>query len=581
MATSPKDKKSHPGLLARVIADALASFCEIDEGMVSSRLIKKSNISLENLRLIPRLLQETDDQIIEAIGSVESVTFKWKWNVLGKKSKKHNSKGYMKKSTLTIKGVDVKIRARTKSNRDETSTSFAKKTINDETATSIFSDESTNEEKKGFRKKFVKNLVDQLAVHIMDLKITIEPLAVAIDGIASRKKEVVIEGKHISLVSMGREKNVNKKTLRKKKGPLLEELNLGSLSVRLAEIDERGIRRMHPIVDPFRYSAKLKRFYGERFSGLAEGVEITGQEIRPVIMSHQSSSDLPSNAETRDSATDLDYIVEDIGPLNVQDVDICVKDQEIEASLFIDHSESCDSVPPETLYDEQREDHRDVAEDASISQEGLNINLGDQQSIALFGIIHMFTLRNGVDNHTTRELEKGTRLLLKTISKPGGLHTHTTLVPNSFMRSTVHLHKSGLFYFPFRDVSLTLPNKAKCHLQDCTLKIRSDGSNSVFIVHGGASVNKGEVLSADSSLTIDIVKRQILIEKKIVQSGKYRRDPLMFDEDLDFNINLSEVRELSLGLGHMFAWNRRLMDARNIDPPATPNELKWAIKLNG
>lgn len=583
MTPSPKDRKSQPGLLARVIADALASFCEVDEGMVSSRLIKNSCISLENLRLIPRLLQETDDYVIEAIGSIQSATFKWKWNMLGKKSKKNNSKGYMKKSTLTMKGVSVKIRARMKTNSGETSTLFTNRSMSvDETATSAFGeDESTSEEKKGFRKKFVKNLVDQLAVHIADLKISIEPLPIEMDGVATRKKEVVIEGKNISLVSLGREKSVNKKTLKKKNGPLLEELDLGSLSVRLAEIDEHGVRRMLPMVDPFRYSAELKRFHGERFSGLAEGVEVTGNEMRPILMPHQPSSALLSKDDSRDSTVDLDYRAQVLDPLNIQDVDICVKDQGIEASLRIDHSRSWDSAPPAILYDEQREDLRDVAENASISHEGLNVNLGDLQCIALFGIIQMFTVRDGVDDRITRELEERKSLLLKTIERPGGLQILATLAPNTFSKSTVDLNRSSLYYFPFRDVSLTLPNKAKCYLQDCALKIRTDGSISVFVVDGGASVNKGEVLSADSNLTIDILKRQILIEKKTMQSGKNRRGSLLTDEESDFNLNLSEVKELSLGLGAMFAWKRKLMDSKNIDLPAISNELQWSLKLDG
>ncbi len=67
-------------LIAKKIAACLGSFCEVDEGMIRSRILNKSNISLKDVRVKPRVINEKGKgQAVEVIGLISEIVFRWKW----------------------------------------------------------------------------------------------------------------------------------------------------------------------------------------------------------------------------------------------------------------------------------------------------------------------------------------------------------------------------------------------------------------------------------------------------------------------------------------------------------------------
>ncbi len=633
MVIPRKNRKSTPGFLARIVAGALGSFCEVDETMISSRLINKSRISLENLRLIPRVIQETDDHIMETTGTVDSVTFKWKWNIARRRKSNSETKGYMKKSTLVMKGVNIKLRPKAKENsRNNENVQSAsprsdKSASRDDSLLSISADSictafaeeqaAARQEQKGFRKKFVKNILDQLTLLVEDVNITIEPKAKPGDEVTAAKKEVKIHCQSLGLESLGRlstgkllkgklkRKERKKLKLKNKDLPLMQQLNVNSISARVIYINEHDVKKVVPMISPFSYSAKVKRFHGERFSSLGKGVEVIGQEVT-------STSDplkiALSATLSNDEALDLSEGRDDeygsgTFSFDLRDIEICAEeDGEIETSLcYNNFSDSVDSTLSGTYSDSDKmysfgNNIEEGLIDPGIGP-GIHVHLGKYQTVALFGIINMFT-NEKPDNLEAKELEHMRRTMINSVArKPGGLKALAAMAPNTFAKSSMALNKSSSYHLPFNNLYVTLPNDTVISASDCCMDMRTDGSKSLIEVNGGVTVNGNDLLLKDGLLSVDLNKHLITIEREPEQL--HSPQPLLLSNmsqqlhaysneegGTAFNFDLSEIKDLSVGLGQLMSWRTKLNGRSKkgrLRPSSSGSSLppNWSLKVAG
>jgi hypothetical protein len=264
---------------------------------------------------------------------------------------------------------------------------------------------------------------------------------------------------------------------RKERNPLLQDLTIGLISAKVVQIDENGKEISFPLIDPFQYTAKIKRFSGDRFSGLMTGLEVTGQETQ---------DDISSSSETPTSLASF-----------FSEIEIYSNNDEIEATLYESVQNSC-------VYQ--------IGAASHVSKEGeMRVHCGEIQSTAIFSVLGMFSSNSnqGVERSNDKRQQ-----FLKSAVKRGGLGEISTISPTNFVHSTRDLNKSSIFHLPFPYIQLFLPNDSFVTARRGVLKMRTDGSRSIFEADGGVTVNGHMLLQVGSPINVDMVRKVITLKPK-------------------------------------------------------------------
>lgn len=561
-------KPGNSGFIARKLAAALGSFCEIDESVIRSRLLnpKKSKISLKDLRLKPFPIKEDCDQAILITGHIEEAIFRWKWNLKGK----------FKKSSLLIKGVKIRLQP---ISAQEVAEMHARERLS---ASSFDSTKSLNDispekdlEKAPEKKtsKFVKDIIDQLLLNIEDLEVHLELPTAPGEPLTNSKKTVVINGKYIELESMGALNTANfqhkartrkrKKDLKKnnRENPLLQHLRIGSLSAHVIDIDGiDGSRMVLPFIDPIQYTIVVKRFHGERFGGFGEGLDVKG-EVLPVA---GRTSVVPIESFSEDERDDPDSSLMSSGG----EVEIYADDEEVETRLSLVISNSWDE---DKAYSYLSCESRDLDDIDPPINDGVKLHLGSVQTVALFSIIKLFAIKP----NTLESEEKEKSRQLSSLIGPGSLGMMRT--SKDFFRSSKDLNKSSVYNLPFDKIQVVLPNRAIVVARECAFQLQADGTKCIIEGSGGVHVDGTEVLIPGSSWTVDIIEEDILLQPREIPIQSF-----MSDRKLNFEVGLSSITSLAVGIGELVKLKKMVM-ARSPSSPNVGNarQSNWSLKLNG
>jgi len=231
--------------LARYLAESISEYFEVDPESIESSLVRDGRLLLQELRLKP--LYVISGTRIE--GEVEKVEFSWKWG-----GSKDGSTEFVRDAVLAISGPHFRIIKTDKKG------SVEKLEVTDDAQV----DENVG--------ATVQQIIDHLALNVNDLRLTIEK-----EG-EQAKQNVVIEAKSFKLVSLGRESETESSehsTEALPQPPLLQRISLDSFC---AYIDSQEEGRLW-ILEPFGYTASVKRVAGKRFGGLESGLQIAGETM--------------------------------------------------------------------------------------------------------------------------------------------------------------------------------------------------------------------------------------------------------------------------------------------------------------
>jgi len=548
-------KRGNSGFVARKLTQALSSFLEVDESMVESRLLnpKKSRISLNNVRLKPRIIREDHDCAIEITGGIESVVFKWKWNYF-QNSKTY--KGLMKRTALILKGVTIVMKP---ISGTDAAVMEARNRLSQSSLNQSFKEENEAEKKQP---KFIRNVMEQFSINIEDIEVHLELPTDPSDPLTLSKKTIVLSLKGINLEPIGLKKHGLK---RKQKDPLLQELRVESIVAKVINFDENGKRTILPFIDPFQYSATAKRFHGERFSGFNMGLEVTGNAITNSIRRLSVIPILSAKDDERDGADTHTTSSSTTG-----EIEISVDNDEIETSLCGAMSVSWDLG----IGDETRDPDRTAYDGIGNISAGdiVNVHLEDLQTVALFSAIKMFS---GDSDIRFDVGDMNRRNFLNSVIRPGGFGALSKMSPRTYAKSTKELNKSSLFNFPFPSVTAILPNKTKVVARDCNFTMRTDGSRCVFEGGGGVTINDERLLEDGSSFIVDMINKDITLKPSNV--------PKSVGEE-DFELNLKGVQNVAVGVGELV----RLRSLVIPQPPTQAGQRPfreeapdWSLKVQG
>jgi hypothetical protein len=522
-------KKGSSGFVARTLAKAVSSFLEVNESMIESRLLnpKYSCIAFNDVRLKPRTVHTDRDRSVEITGSIESAVFTWKWNYF-KGSKTY--KGIMKKTSLVIKGANIIILEK------ESNTSMPQ-------SIEIAKDEKVDAEKK--QPKFLRNVIEQFSLNIEDITVHIKLPSTDQCPSTSSRKSIIFQGNDLELKPLGllKTEKLKKRSFLKKKerNPLLQDLTIGSMLAKVVQVDEEEKKDVtFPLIDPFQYSAKIKRFFGDRFSGLMTGLEVTGQETQDYSI---SSLDSPTSVASFFS-----------------EIEIYSNNDEIETALH-------ESVQIHGLNQTEAA--------CLICNEGqIRMHCGEIQTTAIFSAIKMFSSN---DNQGVERFSDKRQQFLTSVVKPGGLAEISTMSPTNFVHSTRELNKSSIFHLPFPYIQVFLPNDSFITTQRGVLKMRTDGSRYMFEADGGVRINDQKLLQPGSPMNVDFVRKEItLMPQKIIPDSQG-------EKATNFEVNLKDIQLLGSGLGSLIRL-KRMVDGR---PSAPSNHdvytknSRWSIRVLG
>mmetsp|Transcript_1412 Transcript_1412/g.2577 ORF Transcript_1412/g.2577 Transcript_1412/m.2577 type:complete len:540 (+) Transcript_1412:3074-4693(+) len=525
-------KKGSSGFVARTLATAVSSFLEVNESMIESRLLnpKYSSIAFNDVRLKPRVVLEDRDRSVEITGTIESVVFTWKWNYF-KGSKMY--KGIMKKTSLVIRGANIVILEKESTN--------LKPQINE-----VAKDEKLDAERK--RPKFLRNVIEQFSLNIEDITVHIK-LPSNDEYPSQMNTSIIFVGKSIELNPLGllhTEKLKKRSGLVKKKvrNPLLQDLTIGSISARILQVDEEEKEIMLPLIDPFQYTAKIKRFDGDRFSGVMTGLEVIGQEMQNDITCHSEETQSP-----------LHSLFSKI------EIYTGVDNDEIETALHQSVQNFCLNLTEATRH---------------VFSEGETcMHCGEIQTVAIFRAIKMFSSN---DNQGNERVSEKRQHFLTSVVKPGGLGEISAISPTNFVHSSRELNKSSIFHLPFPCIQVFLPNDSSITVYKGVLTMRTDGTRNMFEADGGVTVNDQTLLQSGSPINVDFIRKEITLKPYVNPESNHEGVVVA-----NFEANLRDIQLLSSGLGSLIRL-KRLVHGR----PSTPKNHdintqnpRWSIRVMG
>lgn len=571
-------------LVAAAIARALGTFCELDESAVQSNLLNKARITLNNLRLKPRVIKQTNDFSIVLHGKIKTCIFKWKWS----------GKGLLRKCTFIVTGLRITLKPVSKGS--EQSLPSKEKSDKKLKLDMEMEMDDSKKDKKNWKDKLALRILEQLAVSIEDLEIAIETPRNILEENMPWKRIIMLSGKDIRVESLGRVNQFKKrKNLKFGKGkvmaPLLQELKIGSLSAKVLIVHKDGNADAFPLLLPFQYLALGRRVHGNRFSSFTTGLEVEGKHLSPMrSRSHASFIKRDDSSVMTDSSIQQSPGSDDVSTSLIMEgelVEVFADLDEVETSLCCSQVSPMSQTEPWSFMSrvslkESRDDEFlevEIQSDFEATDE-LHLVLGDEQLLSLFSVLNMFK------NDDTQEDEEDISYshYRNTFMRPGALKHLSKVSPSSFKGGTRTINKTSKFNFPFPFVHVSLPGNVAISAEDCVIKLKAD--NSVFKIYGTGeiSIDNETFLHNGAMWTVDLLKKETIIEPynngslsnhwdwKFNQSEDESKTPLMVD--------CAQVNRLK-GFVATVLEKKRLTQRRHAPNTQKRSSSSWSLNLKG
>lgn len=562
------------GLLAGAIAKALGSFFEINESMVESKLLHKKKITLTNLRLKPRVIRRSENYTIELHGKIKQGVFKWKWS----------GKGLLKGCTFILEGLRVTL----KQGSSESEMNFDEVTrINSEKKKKSNKGgfkETGEDVKEGWKAKLVNNIIDQLKVKVEDFELVIEVPRNPLEEGIPWKRQIRVSGRNIELESLGRiyPKNMfrNRRVKRRDNtsAPLLQELSIESLSADVIVVDTQGNAQAYPLLHPFQYVARGKRFFGKRFSDFTSGLEVEGLDI------------LHSERISRQSYQSLKYTgslgaYESI-KMGAENVGVYVDGEEIETSLCneqllnMSHSVSWEfdgssSVP------ESRDEVEVENDDRVEASPEVYLVLGEEQLLALFGIVSLFTDQKIICD----EEGDGFNGFRNSYMGPGGLKQLTKISPMNFGQSSRTVNKASKFDLPLPCVQVLLPNNASVRAEKCKIELKTDNSLAKFFGSGSVTIDGQPCLKEGILWVLDLKRKEIVVDPKGVSPTGHQWEWMFHHDEKEsespLEVSFDHIRLVGSGFAKILEARKSAQKHTSKPQQIQQHYSKWSINIKG
>jgi hypothetical protein len=274
--------KGPRAVLAESIAKVLSEHFVLDPGDVESSLLRDTKIVLKNTQLRQRKYRSdvVPNTVVSVKGVVEEVVFSWRWSLTGEasttgtagQSSYESMGGIVQDVVLAIRGIKVQITLDAWDQMDEADQvlveSLESASIDGDSEGHVSVDDGTSaEEKEGYIKQYVRQVVDHLVLKLEDFEFAIQ---------VGNGPSIIMSGKDLELGTLS-STNANKDT----QGSttiakiLSQRISLGSISISGRD-NPSGDTFL--LIEPFGYAAAVTRLSGERFrGGLLSGLEVIGQ----------------------------------------------------------------------------------------------------------------------------------------------------------------------------------------------------------------------------------------------------------------------------------------------------------------
>ena len=603
--------------LTKIVVGALGSIFELNASQVESNLIRKTRVSLRNLRLKPRVIIQKKKYLVELNGTIESCVFKWKWHMRGR----HDDVGYMKKCNLTLSGVKLTLKTREREDSKEDDKEKEELEEKEESATDILNEENNDmveQKDKNWKDKFVRKILDQLGLHLEDFELSIH---LPWDEDSRREEIIVVTGESIALESLGRANHIMSNTMKlknkiqkkmfKKEAPLLQKFEVGSIAAKVVIGDRHGNTRSLPLLSPFQYSTSIKQFHGKRFGSFSTGLDIVGkpsQRTRTTVPLKLKSVDEKSTFDTRtmqsldeerDPTEDktqtavplklksvnekstfdtraTESLDEERDPTEsnstqvstsisgveerVPAVDIDAVEGEIEMHLgyLQSFSSECISLSFADTWNEELEDRT--------PSDTLRIHLHEKQTHAIFNLLLLF--KRDSDKPTESTDDSNVREIFQ---RPGGLASFKTQANknNIGMRNLGDI--TSKFNLDFSSVQVALPNESTVVLNQCRVKIKGDASLSMIDGVGGAVVDGVQTLDPGCTVSLDILKRTITVLDDFKEAN------------VPIEARIHEVKNVALGVVRLInlykVANGITIPSHPQPPPLASSNNRWSVQV--
>lgn len=531
----------HRSFFASSIAAALSHFCQVDSADVKAKLMGKSKIKLKDVLLIPKVIRSNEGYDIEVTGRVDVAEFQYKMNVIkGSKS--------VRKARLDVNSVHIYLDVKAKSSHGFTELSH-----------SLDRSVGNTNQPTNWKQKFVKNIIDQIGIHVQDLTVSLN-MPQDHDSDDGRETSIVVHANDTELIAFKRDKLKTKSMWKRKKdknAPLIQRLEIGSLSSSVTERDDNGIIQSIPFVKPFRYSCSLKRFHGERFDGMQWGLEVIGDIKVPTVP-------LPLVQCISDDGQSDDDETEKLFFSSVEDLAVSAQDDEFEIHFL----QMDDPVYIRTFVDSENE--------ASTTPCHVKIHLGELQSHALCRAISYF---RGQPNHQSSNPEVNRRHIVPSSMKITSKQRKSSISLTSSNSSEKDAFRSSIYCLPFPSLEVQFPNNSDIYLSRCEWQYRTDGSVHKIEGNGGAVINNVGILDDQGKWYVDFSKRYIVIRpSRQRESNKFlQKDFSIHDHGADLTLNLLELRSFVEGLQSVMGLCKNEM----IQLGTKTNQKAWELHIEG
>ena len=323
--------------LARYLAEAMGEYLEVDPAQVQSALLSsKARLVLNDVRIRPVDVDVAGIGTVRQEGAVDRVEFAWKWG-----GSKDGSTAFVRDARLTVSGarilltvphalhvpvlpahvdrreenVEVDIDGCISPSEHEETLSCAQDTEGTEPGPA---DQATS--------GHLQQILDHLTLRIMDLNVEVRVGAQDRGGGDDDDDDdshgIAFEAEALELVSLGRCGNASDHgggtgtaaAVRSDNGepweqgeeplppPLVQTISIEKVCAYLVgsgrNAQQKGGRKY--LLEPFGYSADVKRVAGQRFSGLDFGLDIVGsmmpvpgqEDSDPVVTIHAGTSQI-------------------------------------------------------------------------------------------------------------------------------------------------------------------------------------------------------------------------------------------------------------------------------------------------
>jgi hypothetical protein len=260
-------------IVSLVISKALAAFLDVDNRAVETSLLSpEGRLVLHNTRLKEQKIrvshQDGVTTFVVLSGTIEEVALVWNWS---------SSMSLIEDSAFTCRGARLsasfvfeKSPEKEKTEKKEENSSkpqvgFLKREF--QRLGRAFTQSIQDSQMLG---EMMQNILDTLSIKMSDVEFRMT-LPEYGDVTTSTSSEIVAGLGSIEFLSFGRSKDLEKPndTMR---GPLKLQFGVNSLYINLVQ------ERVYPILEPFSYTASIRRVVVMRFTSMGHGYDIVGRE---------------------------------------------------------------------------------------------------------------------------------------------------------------------------------------------------------------------------------------------------------------------------------------------------------------